>query len=160
MLPVEESLNYEHVQAAILRTYELVPEAYRQKFCNHKKTSSQTFVEFAGEKGTLFDKLCSSCKVADYKSLREMLFVEEFKRCLTDCIVLYLNEQKVSSLSCAAMLADEHELTHKTEFGLQSVSISAVRKSSVAVQSSNTSQKEGRKCFYCPKPDHRQLSCT
>lgn len=37
-LLVEDSLNYEQVKAAILRAYELVPEAYRQKFHNHKKT--------------------------------------------------------------------------------------------------------------------------
>lgn len=30
-LPVEESLQYESVKAAILRSYELVLEAYRQK---------------------------------------------------------------------------------------------------------------------------------
>ncbi len=37
-LSVEESLDYEQVKAAILRIYELVPEAYRQKNCNHRKT--------------------------------------------------------------------------------------------------------------------------
>lgn len=31
-LAVEDSLNYELVKAAVLRAYELVPEAYRQKF--------------------------------------------------------------------------------------------------------------------------------
>ena len=31
---VEQSSNYEHVQEAILKAYELVPEAYRQKFRN------------------------------------------------------------------------------------------------------------------------------
>lgn len=50
-LSVEDSVNYEVVKAAILRTYELVPEAYRQQFRSHKKNSSQTFVEFAREKG-------------------------------------------------------------------------------------------------------------
>lgn len=36
-LPLEESLNYDAVKLAILRAYELVPEAYRQRFRNHKK---------------------------------------------------------------------------------------------------------------------------
>lgn len=36
-LPVEDILNYKHVKAAILRAYELVPEAYRQKFRNYEK---------------------------------------------------------------------------------------------------------------------------
>lgn len=112
-LPVEDSLNYECVKAAILRAYELVPEAYRQKFRNYKKSSNQSYVEFAREKGTLFDKWCSSCKALDYKSLRETILIEEFKRCLPNRVVVYLNEQKVSTLPCAAILADEYVLTHK-----------------------------------------------
>ncbi len=52
-LSVEDSLNYETVKLAILRAYELVPEAYRQKFRGHKKNSCQTFVEFAREKSVI-----------------------------------------------------------------------------------------------------------
>ena len=36
-LSVEQSSNYEHVKEAILKAYELVPEAYRQKFRNYLK---------------------------------------------------------------------------------------------------------------------------
>ncbi len=54
-LSLEDSLNYDAVKLAILRAYELVPEAYRQKFRGHKKNSSQTFVEFSREKALLFD---------------------------------------------------------------------------------------------------------
>ncbi len=53
---LEDSLKYDAVKAAILRAYELVQEAYRQRFRSHKKSFSQTFVEFAREKGVLFDK--------------------------------------------------------------------------------------------------------
>ena len=34
-LSVEQSSNYEHVKETILKVYELVPEAYRQKFRNY-----------------------------------------------------------------------------------------------------------------------------
>ncbi len=162
VLLVEESLNYEHVKTAILRTYELVPEAYRQKFRIHKKASSQSYVEFAREKGTLFDKWCSLSKVTDYKSLREILLVEEFKRCLPKRIVVYLNEQKVSSLSCAAVLADEYVLTHKTAFGSQSGNVSAERRKvlpPVQPSKSSNSQREDRGCFYCHKPGHVIGNC-
>lgn len=46
-LSLEESLQYDVLKESILRAYELVPEAYRQKFRNHKKSNGQTFVEFA-----------------------------------------------------------------------------------------------------------------
>ena len=50
-LPLEDSLRYESVKAAILRAYELVPEVYRQTFRNHKRAPTQNYVEFAREKG-------------------------------------------------------------------------------------------------------------
>ncbi len=46
-LPLEQSLDYDTVKAAVLRAYELVPEAYRQRFCSHAKAAKQTYVEFA-----------------------------------------------------------------------------------------------------------------
>lgn len=115
-LTVEESLKYEVLKATVLRAYELVPEAYRQKFRSCTKSGNQTFVEFAREKGVLFDKWCQASKVEDFAQLRELVLLEEFKKCLPERIVIYLNEQKVPSLSEAAVLADEFALTHKNVF--------------------------------------------
>ena len=47
---------YEVVKAVVLKAYELVPEAYRQKFRSTTKRENQTYVEFAREKETLFNK--------------------------------------------------------------------------------------------------------
>ena len=49
-LSVEESSQYDIVKLSILKAYELVPEAYRQRFRNTKKTEKQTYVEFGREK--------------------------------------------------------------------------------------------------------------
>ena len=46
-LSIEDSLVYEKVKTAVLRVYELVPEAYRQRFRNLKKTQTQTCVDFS-----------------------------------------------------------------------------------------------------------------
>ena len=46
-LSVEQSSDYEHVKEAILKAYELVPEAYRQKLRNYLKYDGKTHVEFA-----------------------------------------------------------------------------------------------------------------
>lgn len=79
-------------------------------------------MEFACEKSILFDKWCVACQVNDFSSLKELLLLEEFKSCLPERVVVYLNEQKVSSVSQAAVLA-EHVctfsvtvLSHKTQF--------------------------------------------
>lgn len=44
------------------------------------------------------------------------MLLEEFKNCLPEKVVFYLNEQKVVSLTDAARLADEFALTHKSVF--------------------------------------------
>ncbi|VDI00376.1 Hypothetical predicted protein [Mytilus galloprovincialis] len=61
-LPSEKSSDYDTVKQEILKAYELVPEAYRQKFRSYKKFDSQTYVEFAREKEDLFDKWLTSKK--------------------------------------------------------------------------------------------------
>lgn len=64
-----DSLCYATIKEAVLRAYELVPEAYRQKFRAH--------VEFAREKSVLFDQWCSANEVSDYAELRELLILED-----------------------------------------------------------------------------------
>ncbi|KAL4009738.1 hypothetical protein ACER0C_003590 [Sarotherodon galilaeus] len=116
-LSLEQSMKYEVLKDTIVRAYELVPEAYRQKFRNHKKSSSQTYVEFAHEKGALFDKWCAANGVGDdYESLCELMLLEDFKNSLPERVIMFLNEEKVTSMSKAAVLADEFVLTHKNVF--------------------------------------------
>ncbi len=66
----------------------------------------------------LFDKWCSATKTEDFNSLRKLILLEEFKGCLSERVVVYLSEQKVNSLSQAAVLADEFVLTHKGVFSV------------------------------------------
>ena len=56
--------------------------------------------------------------ISGVMSARQKMFVilGEFKKCLPEHIVVYLNEQKVVSLSQTAVLADEFALTHKSVF--------------------------------------------
>ena len=62
-LDVEQTANYDNVKELILKGYELVPEAYRQKFRSFEKLGCQTYVEFARDKEQLFDRWCHSQKV-------------------------------------------------------------------------------------------------
>ncbi|XP_071059685.1 solute carrier family 26 member 6-like [Pseudochaenichthys georgianus] len=108
-LSVEDSLEYDKVKGAILRAYELVPEAYRQRFRGMKKASGQTYVDFAREKKVLFDRWCRACTADDIASVCELMLLEEFKNCVPERTVVYLNEQRVTTLQQAATLADESE---------------------------------------------------
>ena len=115
-LGVEQSHHYETVKELILKGYELVPEAYRQKFRNCKKDSNQTHVEFARNKEQLFDRWCCSKKIdQNYDKLRQLVLVEEFKRCIQSDVKTFLDEKQVETLE-AARLADDYYLTHKVSF--------------------------------------------
>ena len=95
-LAVEQSRHYETVKELILKGYELVPEAYRQKFRNCKKDSNQTYVKFARSKEQLFDRWCCSKKIdQSYDKLRQLMLVEEFKRCIQSDVKTFLAENKL-----------------------------------------------------------------
>lgn len=131
-LSLTDSRQYDMVKNAILQAYELVPEAYRQRFRNHRKQGNQIFVE------------------------------EDFKRCLPERIVLYLNEQKTTDLSTAAVLADEFALTHKGTFGAVRIYRNNSSTPVMPVVSNRNPPvrlKESRECFYCHKVGHVLADC-
>ena len=114
---LEQSSDYDKVKERILKAYELVPKAYRQKFRNCRKENDQTHVEFARTKEQLFDRWCSSKKIgSDYPKLRQLMLVEEFKRCINSDVKSFLDEKEVETLGKAVRLADDYTLTHKVSF--------------------------------------------
>ena len=116
-LSLEQSSDYDKIKELILKAYELVPEAYRQKFRNCRKENDQTHVEFARTKEQLFDRWCSSKKIgSDYPKLRQLMLVEEFKRCINSDVKFFLDEKEVETLGKAARLADDYTLTHISFF--------------------------------------------
>ncbi|KAJ8049962.1 hypothetical protein HOLleu_02940 [Holothuria leucospilota] len=95
-------MDYDKVKKAILQAYELVPEAYRQKFRKYRKADTQTYVEFAYQKERHFDRWCASKKVSTFDTLRQLVLVEEFKRCVNDDIKTHLEENKADNLKVVA----------------------------------------------------------
>uniref|UniRef100_A0A8C6LK80 Gypsy retrotransposon integrase-like protein 1 n=1 Tax=Nothobranchius furzeri TaxID=105023 RepID=A0A8C6LK80_NOTFU len=159
-LPVTDSLDYDRVKAVILQAYELIPEAYRQKFRQAKKSAGQTHVEFAREISMLFDKWCSSTKIKTLSDLRELILLEDFKRKLPERLVTYLNEQKVSTLSAASLLADEFTLTHREivrRDERKDVQPVLIKKS--IKRSPQNGNPETRTCYYCHRTGHVLKDC-
>ena len=74
-------------------------------------------MEFARTKEQLFDRWCSSKKVgSDHAKLRQLMLVEEFKRCINSDVKAFLDEKEAETLDLAALLADDYSLTHKASF--------------------------------------------
>ncbi|KAK0155661.1 Retrovirus-related Pol polyprotein from transposon 412 [Merluccius polli] len=171
-LSIQQSSDYNAVKTAILHAYELVPEAYRQKFRSLKKTDKLTFVEFAREKEKIFDRWCNAVNAQTKDSLREMILLEEFKNCIPDTVAMYLNDQKVTTLEHAAVCSDEFVLTHKNTFFPSSYYRSESTYPSRSRQSyrndkpgksppptTRQSDFETGGCFYCHEVGHRISDC-
>ena len=186
-LSPEQTSDYQFVKESILKAYQLIPEAYRQKFRNYKKESDKTHVEFGREKERLLDRWCASEEIRkDYERLRQMILLEEFKNCVHPAIKNYIAEQKASTLSKAAEMADEYFLSHKHLLQKGSpqqtfqktfhsnnknrfeVSLSSPKttdskpsdaKSTFQKSSWNSNQDHRPTCFYCRKKGHVISEC-
>ena len=52
----------------------------------------------------------------NHENLRELMLIEEFKRCIHHDIRTFLDDQKADTLENASRLADDYALTHKSSF--------------------------------------------
>ncbi|KAL2095743.1 hypothetical protein ACEWY4_007891 [Coilia grayii] len=116
-LSADERRKYASVKGAVLKAYELVPEAYRQKFRHWRKGDRQLYTEFVRELTTLFNRWCTAEAVHTFKSLCDLVLLEQFKNTIPDRIATYIMERKVKTAAEAAVLADEFVLIHKGKFG-------------------------------------------
>ena len=83
--------------------YELVPEAYRQRFRNLRKEPGQMYIEFERIKQSNFERWIRALKVDQtYEALREMIILEKFKLSLPDVVRTHVEEQRVKTARLAA----------------------------------------------------------
>ena len=113
-LSPEQTSDYQFAKESILKAYQLIPEAYRQKFRNYKKENDKRMWNLVERKkdcwigGAIVKRLRKN-----YERIRQMFLLEEFKNCVHPAIKNYITEQKASTLSKAAEMADEYFLSHK-----------------------------------------------
>ena len=96
--------------------------------------------------------------------MRQLMLVEEFKNCVPERTVVYLNEQKVTTLQQAAMLADEFDLTHRPVFFRRDPLHHDSYQKDADTQSvrgnvSMSGSRVEKPCFYCHKPGHLIAEC-
>lgn len=167
-----DSRVYVKVKAAVLKAYELVPEAYRQRFRGVRKREHQTHVEFVRDMVLQFNRWCSASEVVTFQQLCDLVALEQFKNCVPESVATYLNERKVKTPHEAAVLADEYILTHKSKFGEDSVdvqnsgSVRTGKSFQLHGESSSSrfdrSWKKGdpsKTCNYCQRKGHWKNDC-
>jgi hypothetical protein len=110
---LEQSSDYDHVKEVILQAYELVPEAYRQRFRESRRSSGQTYSEWGRQLTTKFLRWTASRKVATVEDLQQLILMEAIKDAVPVEIRTHLTEQDLVTVEAACTSADNFSLTHK-----------------------------------------------
>lgn len=167
-LSVSDSQNYCLVKSAVLKAYELVPEAYRQRFRTWKKADNQTHLEFARDLTGHFTRWCSALEVKTFDDLCDLILLEQFKNSIPVNIAQLISDHKVKTVSEAAALADDYVLTHRrsfrelrthgASFGECAGAVSYVPLGKSDFREHNT-RKSDKICSYCHKKGHFKADC-
>lgn len=112
-LPVPDRKKYVKVKEAVLKIYELVPEAYRLRFRSWRKGEKQTYTEVARELYSHFNRWCSAVGVTTFEELSNLIVLEQFRNILPERVATHIFEQKMKTAAEAAVVADDFALTHK-----------------------------------------------
>ncbi|KAK3878765.1 hypothetical protein Pcinc_016576 [Petrolisthes cinctipes] len=113
-LSFQESLDYETLKSAVLRTYELRPEAYRQKYRNSKKRPNETWTEFMKYQSDLFLAWIRSEKLEyNYCRLEELVKLEQFLSQMEPDLQMFISDKRVKTAEEAAVYADDYVLVRK-----------------------------------------------
>ena len=183
-LSYDQAFDYWTMKDAILQSFELIPEAYRQQFRNLKRELGETCVEFVRRKEIAFDRWIRSLKIAStYDSLREVMLIDEFQRCMSPEVRTYVNDNAVGNARNAAMLADGYELTHRGSRSPPNRRRSPTQPSSGSYWNRNEApgnevdkswppkskpsnsyqssgvRTEGRSCYFCKEEGHIKTQC-
>ena len=122
VLKPEQTSDYQTVTETILKAYELVPEAHRQKFRNFKKEPDKTHVEFARDKERLFDRWCMSEKNGtNFNNLKEMIFLKNSK-------IVFIHPLKIILPKIKLKLCIKHQKWLMSSFSLTSIFFRSVHK--------------------------------
>ncbi|XP_023191398.1 uncharacterized protein LOC111608951 [Xiphophorus maculatus] len=160
--------DYAKVKAAVLKTYELVPEAYRQRFRSCRKNSEQSYLEFARDIKMHFMRWCAAAEVKTFEQLGELVVLEQLKNSVPEVVATYICEQKAQTAAAAAALADDYVLTHKSQFPAVSGFRGDIGRSDSSRRPAGLRKVEVKppgsfdsndRCNYCHKRGHWKADC-
>lgn len=165
-LSEHESRVYKTVKESVLKAYELVPEAYRQRFRSWRKAERQSHVEFVSDLSRHFQKWCLALNVETFEDLCDLVVFEQFVDCVPPEVATHIIERGVKSVSEAAIIADEYVFAHKGKnrsFPIDFVSAKSLGNAKFNKFDSSRPSKStdsDQRCNYCHAKGHWKSECN
>ncbi|XP_076043849.1 uncharacterized protein LOC143026944 [Oratosquilla oratoria] len=159
---VDDNTNYDEVKVAILASYSISTEGYRQAFRSLNKLQYQTYHEFASEKLRGLKRWLKSASVNTFDELVNVIALEEFIRKIPYSIKMHLIDRGENDLIKAAQLADVFSLVHRSPTRERRVLQHNVKSNSgfkdgELVDQSNL--KTNLTCSFCKRRGHHIKQC-
>ncbi|XP_072169909.1 uncharacterized protein [Diadema setosum] len=113
-LSLESSRVYDEVKLAILRRYDLTPEAYRVKFRELKVDRDETYTEFSVKLTDLLGRwLQGAGALNDLDRLKEEILKEQMLKQVSFDLRVWLRDHEPDTLGDMARLADQYVISRK-----------------------------------------------
>ena len=155
----EDSSDYDKVKEAVLNAYELIPEAYRQKFRSWTKRPFQSYVEFAMQKQAHFEEWLRAQKVSDFDSLKELILLEDFRNNLPRDLRVHIEEFGMDSLEDAAKVADMYVLSHKVSGKKGDNGVKSGEGNKGSPEDFKSRKGQSFVCYGCGEKGHIESKC-
>ncbi|XP_071501248.1 uncharacterized protein [Diadema antillarum] len=113
-LSLESSRDYDAVKAAILRRYDLTPDAYRVKFRELRVDKEETYTEFSVKLSDLLGRWLEGAGAdTDVDKLKEQILMEQMLKQVPYDLRVWLRDHEPPTLQAMARLADQYVQSRK-----------------------------------------------
>ncbi|KAH6946729.1 hypothetical protein HPB50_014769 [Hyalomma asiaticum] len=179
-LPETDADDYNKIKAALLKKFRLSAEAFRRRFRDAQKTTSETFQEFAFNlKADLVEWLKGEGVYEDRDKVVDLICLEQFYGSIDEEMRLWIQDRPGErNIERAAELADEYTVRRQSEkarvrpFSKQPLNDRPERKGPFTVKNAteneakensekekNFESKKPLLCFRCQEPGHIAAGC-
>ncbi|KAH6938900.1 hypothetical protein HPB50_014687 [Hyalomma asiaticum] len=179
-LPETDADDYNKIKVALLKKFRLSAEAFRRRFRDAQKTTSETFQEFAfNMKADLVEWLKGEGVYEDRDKVVDLISLEQFYGSIDEQMRLWIQDRPGErNIERAAELADEYTVRRQSEkarvrpFSKQPLKDRPERKGPFTVKNAteneakensekekNFESKKPLLCFRCQEPGHIAAGC-
>ena len=102
--------DYEKLKKAILRRYDVTPEAYRERFRSARKKGDESYTKLMTRLSDLAQKWTRSHQ-SSVEQLLEIIVYEQFENAIDLGLRVFLRERQPKDVTTAAELADNQGRT-------------------------------------------------